>query len=453
MIFKRKIYNQLLDWKNKSKGSKAILIEGARRIGKSTIAEEFGKNNYKSYIIIDFSKASHSIKEGFNSFLDDLDSLFMMISLEYGVTLYNRDSLLIFDEVQSFPRAREAIKHLVKDGRYDYIETGSLISIKENTKNILIPSEEKSIRMYPMDFEEFAWALGKERIIEYIKECFNNKKTLLEPLHKKAMFLFKQYLLVGGMPKVVKTFLKDNKQFENCDEEKREILNTYRNDIMKIGQNYKAKVLSIYDRIPGFLSSHEKRVKINSIDSSNRAISYEETFFWLANSMICNECFSSNDPNVGLSLNEDRTYIKCYMNDTGLLFSHAFDEYPDMAKNIYASILQDKLSVNKGMLYENLIAQILVASGHKLYFYNHYNDEKHRNDIEIDFIIISGDKTNVKISPIEVKSSKKYTTTSLEKFVSIFRKRINSAYIIHPKNLSIREDGIICIPAYMTFCL
>ncbi len=404
MIFKRKIYNQLLDWKNKSKGSKAILIEGARRIGKSTIAEEFGKNNYKSYIIIDFSKASHSIKEGFNNFLDDLDSLFMMISLEYGVTLYNRDTLLIFDEVQSFPRAREAIKHLVKDGRYDYIETGSLISIKENTKNILIPSEEKSIRMYPMDFEEFAWALGEERIIEYIKDCFNNKKPLLEPLHKKAMFLFKQYLLVGGMPKVVKTFLKDNKQFENCDEEKREILNTYRNDIMKIDQNYKAKVLSIYDRIPGFLSSHEKRVKINSIDSSNRAISYEETFFWLADSMICNECFSSNDPNVGLSLNEDRTYIKCYMNDTGLLFSHAFDEYPDMAKNIYASILQDKLSVNKGMLYENLIAQMLVASGHKLYFYNHYNDEKHRNDIEIDFTSI-GEILTFVLSPLIIIKS------------------------------------------------
>ena len=453
MIFKRKIYDKLLEWKNNSKGKKAILIEGARRVGKSTIAEEFGKNNYKSYVLIDFSKASPSIKEGFNSFLNDLDSLFMMISLEYGVTLYQRESLLIFDEVQSFPRAREAIKHLVKDGRYDYIETGSLISIKENTKNILIPSEEKSIKMFPMDFEEFAWALGENRLIEYIKDCFDKKQALLDPLHKKAMFLFKQYLLVGGMPKVVSSFLDDNKQFENCDEEKREILSTYRNDIMKIDQNYQAKVLSIYDRIPGFLSSHEKRVKINSIDSTNRAISYEETFFWLADSMICNECFSSNDPNVGLSLNEDRTYIKCYMNDTGLLFSHAFDEYPEIAKNIYAAILQDRLSVNKGMLYENAIAQMLVASGHKLYFYNRYNNEKHRNDIEIDFVIISGDKTNVKISPIEVKSSKKYTAISLEKFNLIFKNRISNSYIIHPKNFSIRDDGIICIPAYMTFCL
>lgn len=222
---------------------------------------------------------------------------------------------------------------------------------------------------------------------------------------------------------------------------------------MKIDQNYQSKVLSIYDRIPGFLSSHEKRVKINSLDTTNRAIAYEETFFWLANSMICNECFSSSDPNVGLSLTEDRTYIKCYMNDTGLLFSHAFDEFPDVAKNIYTSILQDKFSVNKGMLYENVIAQMLVASGHKLYFYNHYSDDKHRNDMEIDFIIISGDKTNVKISPIEVKSSKKYTTTSLEKFNETFKNRISNSYIIHPKNLTIREDGIICIPAYMTFCL
>ena len=453
MIFKRKIYNQLLDWKNKSKGSKAILIEGARRIGKSTIVEEFGKNNYKSYILIDFSKASPSIKEGFNSFLNDLDTLFMMISLEYGVTLYQRESLLIFDEVQNFPRAREAIKHLVKDGRYDYIETGSLISIRENTKDILIPSEEKSIRMYPMDFEEFAWALGEERLIEYIKECFLNKKPLLDTLHKKAMLLFKEYLLVGGMPKVVSAFLEDNKQFDNCDEEKREILKTYRNDIMKIDQNYQSKVLSIFDRLPGFLSSHEKRVKINSLDTTNRAIAYEETFFWLADSMICNECYSSNDPNVGLSLTEDRTYIKCYMNDTGLLFSHAFDEYPGVAKEIYTAIFQEKLSVNKGMLYENVIAQMLVASGHKLYFYNRYNEEKHRNDIEVDFIIISGYKTNIKISPIEVKSSKKYTITSLDRFNTIFKKRINKSYIIHPKNLSIREDGIICIPAYMTFCL
>lgn len=453
MLFKRKIYDKLLEWKSKSNGSKAILIEGARRIGKSTVAEEFGKQNYKSYVVIDFSKASPSIKDGFNNFLNDLDSLFMMISLEYDVTLYRRDSLLIFDEVQSFPRAREAIKHLVKDGRYDYIETGSLISIKENTKDILIPSEEKSLLMYPMDFEEFAWALGEDRLIEYIKECFIEKKPLLEPIHKKAMFLFKQYLLVGGMPKVVKAFLEDNKQFENCDDEKREILRTYRNDIMKIDLNYQSKVLSIFDRIPAFLSSHEKRVKINSFDSTNRSIAYEETFFWLADSMICNECFSCNDPNVGFSLTEKMTYIKCYMNDTGLLFSHAFDEFPQIAKSIYAAILQDKLSINKGMLYENVIAQMLVASGHKLYFYNHYNADSHRNDMEIDFLIVTGDKTNVKIAPIEVKSAKKYTTSSLNMFVSTFKKRISNSYIIHPKNLSIREDGVICIPAYMTFCL
>lgn len=453
MIFKRKIYDQLLEWKNKAKGSKALLIEGARRIGKSTIVEDFGKKNYKSYILIDFSKASPSIKKGFVEYLNDLDSLFMVISLEYGVTLYKRESLLIFDEVQSFPRAREAIKHLVKDGRYDFLETGSLISIRENTKDILIPSEEKSIQMYPMDFEEFLWALNEEKMMDYIRQCFNDKKPLLEPLHKKAMFLFTQYLLVGGMPKVVSAYIEDDKQFENVDEEKREILKTYRNDIMKIDQNYQSKVLTIYDRIPGFLSSHEKRVKINSLDSSNRAIVYEETFFWLADSMICNECFSSNDPNVGLSLTENNSYIKCYMNDTGLLLAHAFDENPEIAKNVYASILQNKLSINKGMLYENVIAQMLVSSGHKLYFYNHYNEEKHRNDIEIDFIITNGDKTNVKISPIEVKSSTKYTATSLEKFNIKFKKRIDKSYIIHPKNLSIREDGIICIPAYMTLCL
>ena len=453
MFFKRKIYEKILEWKNKSNGTEALLIEGARRIGKSTVVEEFGKNNYKSYVVIDFSNVSNVIKEAFNNYLNNLDTLFMIISLEYGVSLYQRESLLIFDEVQSFPRAREAIKHLVKDGRYDYIETGSLISIRENTKNILIPSEETSIKMYPMDFEEFAWALGEEKLIDYIKTCFNDKKPLLQSLHKKAMILLKQYLLVGGMPKVVDAFVSNNKQLENCENAKRKILQIYRSDIRKIEQNYQAKVLSMFDQIPGLLSSHEKRVKINSIDSNSRAIDYEETFFWLSDSMICNECFLCNDPNIGLSLNEARSYIKCYMADTGLLFSHAFDEDPDIAKSIYSAIIGDKLSINKGMLYENLIAQMLVANNHKLYFYTRYNEEKRRNDIEIDFLITSGDKTNVKISPIEVKSSKNYTTISLERFIQIYKKRVKNAYIIHPKNLVIREDGIICIPAYMTFCL
>lgn len=453
MIFKRKAYNKLIEWKNKSRGRTAMLIEGARRIGKSTIVEEFAKKNYKSYALIDFSIASDRIKDIFENTLSNLDTFFMLISFETGVPLYQRESLIIFDEVQKYPKAREAIKHLVKDGRYDFIETGSLISIKENVKDILIPSEEESLIMYPMDFEEFAEALGESMLISYIKECFDKKIPLLDSIHKKASFLFKEYILVGGMPQAVSAFVEQKKQFEECDFQKRNILKIYRNDILKIDNIYQAKVLSIFDQIPSFLSSHEKRVKISSIDPSNNGIAYEETFFWLADSMICNECFACSDPNVGLSLTESRKFIKCYMGDTGLLLSHTFDENIKNDINIYNAILHDNLSINKGMFFENAIAQMLTANGHKLYFYNHFSKEKHRNDIEVDFIISTGSRVNNKIIPIEVKSSKNYTTSSLIKFKEKFHERIAESYIIHPKNLLLREDGIICIPAYMTFCL
>ena len=453
MIFKRKTYNRLIEWKNKSRGRTAMLIEGARRIGKSTIVEEFAKNNYKSYVLIDFSIASDRIKDIFENTLSNLDTFFMLISFETGVPLYQRESLIIFDEVQKYPKAREAIKHLVKDGRYDYIETGSLISIKENVKDILIPSEEDSLIMYPMDFEEFAEALGESMLIPYIKECFDKKVPLLDSIHKKASFLFKEYMLVGGMPQAVSAFVEQKKQFEECDFQKRNILKIYRNDILKIDNIYQAKVLSIVDQIPSFLSSHEKRVRISSIDPSNNGIAYEETFFWLADSMICNECFACSDPNVGLSLTESRKFIKCYMGDTGLLLSHTFDENIKNDINIYTAILHDNLSINKGMFFENAIAQMLTANGHKLYFYTHFSKEKHRNDIEVDFIISTGSRVNNKIIPIEVKSSKNYTASSLIKFKEKFHERIAGSYIIHPKNLSIRDDGIICIPAYMTFCL
>lgn len=452
-MFKRKIYDKLLKWKNESKGEAAILVEGARRIGKSTIVEEFAKENYKSYILIDFSKTTNSVKNAFNNLLNSLDSLFMVLSLEFNTPLYQRESVIIFDEVQKFPRAREAIKHLVKDGRYDYIETGSLISIKENVKDILIPSEEKSIRMFPMDFEEFAWALGEGMIIEYIRDCFAKMVPLHDSIHKKAMFLFKQYMLVGGMPKAIDKFISCNKQFVECEKEKRNILKTYRDDIHKIDRAYKSKVLSIFDQIPSFLSQHEKRVKIKSISNDTTAIDYEETFFRLSDSMICNECFLCTDPNLGLSLNEKRNFVKCYLGDTGLLLTHTFDENNEEQTNYHKELLSDKLSINKGMFFENIIAQMLVSNGHKLYFYTRYNEEKHRNDIEIDFLLTTGNKVSQKLIPLEVKSSKSYKVESMKRFIEKFEDRIDKAYIIHPKNLSIREDGIICIPAYMTICL
>lgn len=452
MVLKRKAYAKLLAWKNECSGSRAILVEGARRIGKSTIVEEFAKNEYKSYILIDFAKVSDTVINAFEKHKNNFDELFMILSLEYGVKLFKRESVIIFDEVQLYPQARQLIKYLVADGRYDYIETGSLISIKENVQNILIPSEERKLKMYPLDFEEFCWCFGEEILVDYIKKCFDEKKPLEDSLHNKAMLLFKQYMLVGGMPKSVIAFLEGTRDFDAADTEKRDILNLYRDDILKINTRYRSKVLSIFEQMPGFLSKHEKRVVLSKIAQGSTIDQYTDTFFWLGNSMICNECFLTRDPNIGLALNEDRSYIKCYMGDTGLLVSHAFDENSLADSELYRQIINDKLSLNEGMLYENAIAQMLVSNGHKLFFYTHYNDEKRRNDIEIDFIISNNNKLKYKIYPIEVKSTKKYSVASLERFKEKYSARIGECYVIHPKNLS-KKDGITYLPAYMAMCL
>jgi len=452
MIFNRKIYSKFLEWKNEANGTKALLVEGARRIGKSTVVEEFAKREYKSYILIDFAKASDDVKSYFHLHLDDLDTFYMLLSVSYGKELFPRESLIIFDEVQLFPKAREAIKYLVADGRYDFIETGSLISIKENVKEIVIPSEERHIKMYPMDFEEFCWALNEKPLIQYIHSCYKKREPLERTLHNKAMLIFKQYLLVGGMPKSVVAFLENQKNYGKADAEKRDILTLYRSDIMKIKAQYRAKVLAIFDQIPGLLSRHEKRVVFNRVVEGSTAEQYEETFFWLADSMIANECRKTNDPNVGLSLTESDTYIKCYMGDTGLLVSHAFDENELLEDDVYKQILAGKLGLNEGMLYENAIAQMLTANGHRLFFYTQYNEETRHNDIEIDFIISNNSKTKYKMYPIEVKSSARYSTKSLLKFKEKFKSRIGGCYIIHPRNL-IEKDDILCIPPYMTICL
>lgn len=452
MLFKRKIYERLLSWKSESNGRKALMVEGARRIGKSTVVEEFAKNEYKSYILIDFARASEDVKSYFHLHLNDLDTFYMLLSVQYGVQLYERESIIIFDEVQLFPKAREAVKYLVADGRYDFIETGSLISIKENVKDIVIPSEERQLKMFPLDFEEFCWALTEEPIIHYIRECFEKMVPLERNLHEKALLLFKQYMLVGGMPMSIVAFLEGRKDFGKADAEKRDILAVYRNDMMKIRAQYRAKVLTIFEQIPGLLSRHEKRVVFNRIVEGSSAEQYEKPFFWLKDSMIANECRRTNDPNVGLSLNESDTYIKCYLGDTGLLVSHAFDENELLEDEVYKQILTGKLGLNEGMLYENVIAQMLTVNGHRLFFYTHYNEEKRRNDIEIDFIISNNSKTKYKMYPIEVKSGVHYSIESLLRFKEKFKSRIGGCYIIHPRNLLIKED-ILCIPPYMTICL
>ncbi len=452
MVYKRKIYDKLLNWKEKTKGRKALVIEGARRIGKSTIVEEFAKHEYLSYIMIDFNDASQTVRDCFEYHLGDLDTFFMILGVEYGVQLHERKSLIIFDEVQRYPKARQSLKLLVKDGRYDYIETGSLISLRESVRDITIPSEERMLRMNPMDFEEFAWACGEEQLIMYIRNCFEKTEPLEPGLHHKAMMLFKQYMLVGGMPQSVSAFLDNNRSFAESDIEKRDILSLYRNDMMRIGAKYRSRVIAIFDQIPSFLSQHEKRVVFSQVAEGSVFSQYADTFFWLGDSMIANECFNCTDPNVGLSINEDRTMIKCYLGDTGLLVSHAFDESELEKNSLYRQILNDKLSINEGMLYENVIAQQLVANGHRLFFYNHYNMQLHRNDMEVDFLLTNQSKTNIKLYPVEVKSSSRYRTTSLENFITKYHDRIETAYIIHPKSL-MQKDKILAIPPYMTICL
>lgn len=446
MEIKRKIYKKLLDFK-KVNGSEALLIEGARRIGKSTIVEEFGKNEYKSYVLIDFNIASKKIQKAFDN-LNNLDVFFQTIMLEYGTKLYERESLIIFDEIQRYPKARQAIKYLVADGRYDYIETGSLISIKENVENITIPSEERKIKMYPVDFEEYATYMGEDILYDYIKQCYIQNKELDSEYHKKAMHLFKEYMLVGGMPQVIVAYKENNRSFEAADIKKRNILNLYRDDIKKASKKYNSRVSAIFENIPGYLSTHEKRIVLNEIENDGRFNKYDDPLFWLDDSMICNLCYKCNDPSVGLALNKNESYVKCYMGDTGLLVSLAFSENALSNQELYKQIMNDKLSLNEGMLYENVISQIITAHDTKLFFYTRYNDEKHRNDIEIDFLISDGNNVNFKVLPIEVKSSKNYKNTSLTKFKELFKKKIDKMIIVHPKKYSV-DNKIIKIPPYM----
>ena len=451
MEIKRKIYKRIKNWKETVDGKKALLIEGARRIGKSTVVEEFGKNEYETYILIDFNKTSKKVKEAFDD-LNNLDIFFQTISLEYNTRLYPRKSLIIFDEIQKFPKAREAIKYLVADGRYDYIETGSLISIKENVEGITIPSEERKMKMYPVDFEEFMNYMGEQLLMEYIAECYHKKEPLDQKMHKKAMHLFKEYLLVGGMPQALVAFKENGRDFAAADIEKRDILELYKDDIKKAAKKYNSRVSAIFEHIPAYLSTHEKKIVLSQIETSAVFDQYEDPLFWLDDSMICNLCYKCNDPNVGLSLNKNEAFVKCYMGDTGLLVSHTFNENELMDQRLYKQIMDGKLALNEGMLYENVISQMITAMDKKLYFYTRYSEEKHRNDIEIDFLISNDSKVKYRINPIEVKSSKNYTTTSLGRFKEIFGKKVEMQIIIHPKNLSLDSD-IVKIPPYMLWCM
>lgn len=445
---KRKIYDSMRKWKEEN-GRTALLIDGARRVGKSYIAQEFAKKEYKSYILIDFNRAPAEITELFVHYLNDLNMLFLYLSNFYGVKLYERESLIIFDEVQLFPKARAAIKYLVEDRRYDYIETGSLMTIKKNVADIVIPSEERHMKMYPLDFEEFLWALDNDTLMDFIRLCFEGKKPMGQVLHRKAMDYFRQYLIVGGMPQAVKTY-RDSHDFDQVDRVKRDILELYRADIIKHAEGYQMKVAQIFDDIPAQLQKHDTKFKFSSLKKEARFREYEDALFWLSDAMITNICYNSTAPNIGLKQNMDRMTLKCYMADTGLLISHAFDENGLVSEEIYKKLLFDKLEVNKGMIMENIVAQMLTASGHKLYFYSNPSRDDASLRMEIDFLTAKSKISNRhNISPIEVKSSKNYTLTSLRKFKEKYKEQLHIPYVLHPNDLK-EEDGILFLPLYMT---
>lgn len=439
-MFKRKIYDKLVEWKNESDGKTALLIEGARRIGKSTVAEEFAKNEYETYIKVDFSTAPTSVRDLFDD-VSDLDYIFLQLQLQYKTDLIERKSLIIFDEVQLCPKARQAIKSLVKDHRYDYIETGSLISIKKNVKDILIPSEERKISMYPMDYEEFRWALGDTTTIPLIKKCFENNKAVGEQLSRKLMRDFRLYMLVGGMPQAVNEFITTN-NFRKVDAVKRDILNLYTEDFMKIDSTGKASML--FDAIPAQLNKNAARYQVSSVLTGERAEGLLELISEMKDSKTVLVSYHANDPNVGLANSKDLTKFKLFLCDTGLFTTLMFKDSDFTENTIYEKLLNDNLSANLGYLYENVVAQILVANGNEL-FYHTIKNEISRHNYEIDFLVTRKNK----ICPIEVKSSSYKTHKSLDAFSEKFSPRILNKYLIYTKDFS-KDKEIFCLPVYGT---
>lgn len=443
---KRKIYKQLQRWKEDSNGRTALLIEGARRVGKSYISEEFARNNYRSYILINFSEKDESYKKMFDD-LSDIPLLLQKISNVEHVKLYERNSLIIFDEVQECPRARESIKFLVKDGRYDYLETGTPISIHDNVKGIVIPSEEESISMFPMDFEEFCWAMSDETTAPAIREHFESLTPMGDELHKTIMNQFRKYMLVGGMPQAVMAF-SEKQDFEKAEHEKRLILKKYRDDITKrSNKSQKRRTRAIFDQIPSELGRCNKTLIPSHVEASGRMEQYEDPIYWLSDSFICNICQKTTAPNIGLDLNLDDQRIKCYMGDTGLLVSMSISDNEEIEHDIYSALLTDNLHYNEGMFAENVVAQAMRFNRHRLFYYTFYA-EGSRNLQEIDFLIRRGRK----ICPIEVKSGRSNLHASLDKLMKSHSKSLGQAYVLHPRDLK-KDGNVVYLPLYMAICL
>ena len=437
--FKRKIYDRILDWKENRSDRYALLIKGARRVGKSTIAEQFGKNEFKSYVMIDFAHTSKEIIELFDD-MYDLDFFFLRLQQFTGVKLYEKESLIIFDEVQLCPKARQAIKYLVKDGRYKYIETGSLISIKKNTENILIPSEEHKINMYPMDFEEFLWAINDEVTADTIRYLLNNKKTAGNAMHRSLMRTFRLYMLIGGMPQAIETYLETN-NLQDVDNVKREIIDLYEEDFIKIDRTGLAG--DVYDSIPSSLSSNASRYVLSLARKDLRSKQVFELLPDMLSSYTVNIAYHANNPDVGMSLEKDIDCYKLFISDTGLFITLVYRDKDFTENVIYNKLLSDKLDTNLGYIYENAVAQMLTVKGNNLFYYT-FGSETSNHLYEIDFLLSYGNK----ICPMEVKSGNYRSHTSLDLFCDKYSKRIKEKYVVHTKDYK-WENGISYLPVYM----
>ena len=441
-MFERKVYQEILKWKREYAPKYALFLKGARRVGKTTLAEKLGKEEYRSYILVRFDQMGDDINRLFTDSLRDLDSLFNTLQFEYNTRLYPRESLIILDEIQLFPPARQALKTLLEDGRYDYVETGSLATITKKSKDILIPSEEYPVDVLPMDFEEYLWANNNDMIMPVLREHIESLKPM-GGMHQPIMKAFREYMLVGGMPQAVTAFV-ESKDFGRVDFAKQQILNLYRQDMEDQEEENPEYVTNFFERIPSELSKHDKRYVLSHIDPNARIRDYKDPIKWLDEAMIINIANNVDDPSAALNLSTIEPSFKCYMMDTGLLISLAYKDRPYLENSLYKSILLDKLHVNEGMIIENMVAQCLRANGHKAFFYKKVNKETKRTEMEIDFFI----RKNSKINPIEVKSGNHKSLSSIKKLKETYEKRIGNGIILHHGEIK-QEENTLWLPYYM----
>lgn len=443
MVFKRKLYEEMLQWKQNSQGSSALLIKGARRVGKSTLVKQFVEREYETCLLIDFANCPKEVWKLFDD-ISDLDYIFMRLQIIYKVNLKPRKSAIVFDEVQKCPNARQAIKYLVADGRYDYIETGSLLSIRQNVKDIIIPSEEHEMVLYPMDYEEFCWAMGDEVSMSKLKDLFFQQKSLGDEVNRGLMRKFRLYMLVGGMPQAVSTYIETN-NLSQVDNDKRSIISLYEQDFIKIDTTGNASKL--FHAIPSELTRSASRYTVRAATAGGRTSRMQEAIFAMQDSMVANVAYHANDPSVGMALHRNTERYKMYLCDTGLFVTLAFWDKKFTENLLYERLLSDKLNADLGYVYENVVAQMLKAKGHELYYYT-FPTENSNHLYEVDFILTKG----TKIQPIEVKSSGYKTHASLDAFCQKFSSRVSDRYLIYTKDFR-RDTSIICVPMYMTMFL